>query len=181
MGDRIGNGLTTESLHLTISRSILSDSKDGIAWRIDFESWEENHRHWVAPSYLEVHYDGTVIVYAKKLAAMYRGKGIIDGGPPCTFYVDLKFEKLKKKISIENDLGFGSTGLSYTIRSVIGEVRLNFDTLKYREERHEATITRKYPNLMQIIEISDYLDVTRGWINDKRQDAVIIPLPSIGF
>lgn len=85
-----------------------------------FETWQPDSLHWVAPSNLLIYTDGSWYFYASHIANMRRTLPILDGGARWTWKVHLDFKNSSESIIYSTD---------YVLR-----------TLNYKEEENHAQI-----------------------------------------
>lgn len=187
-------GMSERSQIITLSNTSLPSepaaflaqaTENYIAYDFELTSWDSNNRHWAPPSNIKVWSNGDIAVYVKKLANMYRTPGIIDGGPPTSFGFKLEFVIQKDFELPEIFPGIPlipKVSLPFKIPFTIGTAEIGLGSpLRYREERFDITIERKFPGLAGAIRESHSCSLERWYQRQTIQDAVVITPPGMSF
>lgn len=79
---------------IEIKSAVLQVSLEALNYKIydiQFETWEPNSLHWVAPSNLIIYSDGTWFLYAQRISNQRRTGGSFDTGNYRTWLVSVEF------------------------------------------------------------------------------------------
>ncbi|MGL4094376.1 hypothetical protein [Agrobacterium cavarae] len=126
----------------------------------DFDTWEPEHRHWVAPSSLTIYSDYSVRMTAAHLAAMWRWPGPFDDGPAFDFWFEVE--------------------LFYQDQPFI-KLAFNVIRLGYRQKSDNFDVTRSYAHLARYLEKATKARVSRVIAKEPpRDDKIPIPIPTPG-
>lgn len=102
--------LTLNSTGMPLSQGSNFNSRGWLEYKADFESWEPDNKHWVAPSVLEIWSDGTIRFAARELSNMNRHPGPIDGGPDFSFSLSLDLKGYQGEVVHRLGLRLGTLG-----------------------------------------------------------------------
>lgn len=130
---------TSASIIAIPDKAVISAAAAPESFRVQFNSWNDNHVHWEAPSHFIMYTTGSWYFFAAHLANMRRDNPVFDQGAPVHFKLDALY------YDGPLDAAGNVTGV------VLHSIEYYFAGLSYKMESNNYQITGNDPTLAKLL------------------------------